>query len=418
MKVSDIMQKHVEFVTSDTKVLDVARIIFGRRINGLPVCENKKVVGFITDTDILSKFHPTMQEFAEDPFSSADFESMEGKAREILELTAKDIMNKKPITVNADAPLLRADSTMRLRDVGRLPVVDDEGNLVGIVSMGDIFKSLVGKKMPYLESEEYHDWIAQHFDLGMGWESRLTAEIPPLVDLFKKNGVKKVIDIGCGTGGHAVELARNGFEVLGLDNSHLMHKVATDKLKSLPKDIRNRVKFIKGDYSEILRRLTDQYDACIFMGNAFSHIPYTYNEVLDRLESVLSQKNGIIVLQLSNAEKDLKYSNGVRRFAVKQSKLSPEWKHAYLWFVDSAPEKKGDVLMLNAAIFDFNGKMWTVRGTNRVATMPFLKDNLKSLFKKHQFPNLSFTGSVGSKPILKNQFKVDKSDWLNVVAKR
>ena len=95
MKVSDIMQKNVDFVNPKMSLFDVAKLIFGNKINGVPVCEGKKVVGFIMDTDILKKFHPTMQEFTEDPFASADFEHMEEKAKEILELSAKDIMSKK-----------------------------------------------------------------------------------------------------------------------------------------------------------------------------------------------------------------------------------------------------------------------------------------------------------------------------------
>ncbi|MBI4089532.1 MAG: CBS domain-containing protein [Candidatus Levybacteria bacterium] len=418
MKVSDVMSRHVEFVTSDTKVLDVARIIFGRRINGLPVCKGKKVVGFITETDILSKLHPTMQEFAEDPLSSVNFESMEGKVREVLELTAKDITSKTPTVVNANDPLLKADSIMRVKDVGRLPVVDDRENLVGIISMGDIFKSIVGKKMPYLESEEYHDWISRHFDMAMGWESRLTAEIPPLVDLFKKNNVKKILDIGCGTGGHAIELAKNGFEVVGLENSQLMFKVAQDKWSKLAKSLKKKVKFLKGDYIDLLSNIHNHYEAAIFMGSALSHIPYKYMQVLDKLESILSKKNACIVLQLSNHEKAIDYNNGLRRFTVKQSRLSPEWKHAYLWFYDSSYDTKGDPLMLNAAIFDFDGSVWTIRGINRVATIPFSIKDLQSIFNRFNFPKVSFYGSEGFKPLFVDKFKPDKSEWLNVVARR
>lgn len=418
MKVSDVMQKHVEFVTTDTKVLDVTRLIFGRRINGLPVCENKKVVGFITDTDILSKLHPTMQEFAEDPLSSVNFESMEGKAIEVLELTAKDIMSKRPIVVNVDDPLLKADSQMRLKDVGRLSVVDDKGNLVGIISRGDIFKAVVGKKMPYLESEEYHDWIAQHFDMAMGWESRISAEIPSLTNLFKKNNLKKVIDIGCGTGSHVIELAKNGFEVLGLENSQLMFKVAKGKWGELPKNLQKKVKFLHGDYVELLSKPHGLYDAAIFMGSAFSHIPYKYMQVLDKLELVLSKNNACIVLQLANDEKAINYNNGLRRFTIKQSKLSPEWKHAYLWFYDSSYDTKGEPLMLNAAIFDFDGSMWTVRGMNRVETMSFSKEDLENMLGRFNFPRVSFHGSKGLEPLFKNEYKSSESDWLNVIAKR
>lgn len=417
MKVSDVMQKYVEYVSVDTKILDVARIIFGRRINGLPVCEGKKVVGFIAETDILGKFHPTMQEFTEDPFSSSNFENMEEKAQEILGLTAKNLMNKKPITVNTDDPLLRADSLMRLRDVGRLPVVDKKGNLVGIVSMGDIFKSLVGKKIPYLESEEYHDWVAQHFDLAIGWESRIPSEIPALIELFRKNEVKKVLDIGCGTGEHAIELVKNGFQVLGLENSRGMFNIAQSKWKNLPKNLKTQVKFIQGDYVENLKKLKDEYQAAIFMGNAMAHFPNTYSKVLRELNSILSKKNSVVVAQLINFERALKSNNRLYRFMIKQSKFSPSQEHAYFWFFDP-PQKKGDLLTLNMGILDFDGHKWLTRGINAVQTTPFTKEGLRKNFKDINFPKVSFFGSKGSEPLLKNKFKPDKNDWLTVVAKR
>ncbi len=280
MKVADAMQKHVEYVGVDTKILDIARVIFGRHINGVPVCKDKKVVGFIAETDILSKFHPTIEEFTEDPFLSSNFENMEKKTQEIFDLTAKDIMSKRPITINADDPLLRADSIMRIKDVGRLPVVDDKGNLVGIISHGDIFKSLVGKKMPYLESEEYHDWIAQHFDLATDWKSRIPAEIPSITALFKKKEVKKVLDIGCGTGEHAIDLARNGFTVVGLEHSRVMFRTAQAKWRALPNSLKSKVKFTQGEYVENLRKLKEEFQAAIFMGNALAHIPKSYREIL------------------------------------------------------------------------------------------------------------------------------------------
>ncbi|EKD65463.1 MAG: CBS protein, partial [uncultured bacterium] len=108
MKVSDVMSKHVEYVSVDAKIEEIARLIFGRGINGLPVCEGKKVIGFITERDILSKFYPSVQEYIEDPFGEGDFESMEKKVPQILALTAEDIMSGDPTIVTADTPLLRA----------------------------------------------------------------------------------------------------------------------------------------------------------------------------------------------------------------------------------------------------------------------------------------------------------------------
>jgi len=417
MKVSDIMQRHVEFVNPDTKVVDVARIIFGRRVNGLPVCKNRKVVGFISETDILSKFHPTMQEFTEDPFLSSNFEKMEGKAQEILSLKAQDIMSKKPITIGADDLVLRADSTMRIKDVGRLPVVDKRGNLVGIVAMGDIFKSLVGRKMPYLESEEYHDWIAKHFDLAIGWESRIPSEVPSLSGLFHKKDVRKILDIGCGTGEHAIALAKNGFQVLGLENSPMMFEVAHGKWKLLSKDLRAKVRFIKGDYVKNLKKIKEEYQGAMFMGNALAHISNSYNEILKELNRILSKKDSVIVSHLINFDKAINVNNNLFRFTIQQSRLSPSWKHGYLWFYDP-PVKEGNLVTLNAGILDFDGQRWSMRGMNSVKTIGFTRSALNNLFKNIDFSKVSFYGSSKDEPLFENEFKIGKSDWLTVVAER
>ncbi len=418
MKVSDVMQKHVEFVSSDARVIDVARIIFGRRINGVPVCDEKKVIGFVTERDILSKFLPTMQEYIEDPFGSSNFEGMENNVQSILELSVKEIMSKDPTVVSREDPLLRAYSLMSVHKVGRLPVVDKHRYLVGIISKSDLFKALVGKKMPYLEGEEYHDWIAKHFDLAIGWESRIPSEIPSLTDLFHKKEVKRILDIGCGTGEHAIELAKNGFTVFGLEHSRVMFGTAQAKWKNLPKTLQAKVKFIQGDYIKNLKKIKDEYQAAMFMGNAMAHIPNTYVNILKELSSILSKKKAVVVSQLINFEKAIKNNNRLSRFTIKQSKISPSWQHAYFWFFDP-PLKKGNLLTLNAGILDFDGRRWNTRGLNAVQTVPFTKRDLKKIFKDIDFPKVTFYGSKRTaEPLLSHKFNVNKSDWLNVVAER
>jgi len=417
MKVSDVMSKHVEYVSTDAKVEEIARLIFGRGINGLPVCKGKKVIGFITERDILSKFYPSVQEYVEDPFGEGDFESMEEKVSEILALTAKEMMSRNPVTVTADTPLLRAQSLMFVNKVGRLPVVDKDNNLVGMISKGDIFRSVVGKKMRYAESEEYHDWIARHYDFAIGWESRLPKEIPSLINLFKKYKITKVLDIGCGTGEHAIALAENGFTVLGIENSRMMFGVAKSKWENLPQTLKEKVRFIRKDHVDALKEIKEEFGAAIFMGNTLAHMPYTHLEALKELDRILPSKNAIIVVQLVNFNKAIKIKERLFNFSIKKSRLSPEWEHAYFWFYDP-PRKKGDLLLLNASILNFNGKMWTSGGMNSVLTVPLTKEKLKKLFGTVRFPRISFYGTKYWGALFSKPFKQNESDWLNVIARR
>lgn len=147
MKVKDAMSKKIDYTTPKAKLKDVSKLIFDHHINGLPVLKGKKLVGFITERDILQEFYPSMKEYMEDIVNEANFEKMEKKVSQIFEMSAEKIMSKKIITVTPETPLLEAQSRMFVGKVGRLPVVDKDKRLVGIISKGDIFKYLVGKRI-------------------------------------------------------------------------------------------------------------------------------------------------------------------------------------------------------------------------------------------------------------------------------
>lgn len=147
MKVVNAMSKKVDYVTPKTRVKEISKLIFLHHINGVPVLKGRKVVGFITERDILHQFYPSMREYMEDPVNEANFEAMEKNITRIFELTAGKIMSKHPITIHTDSPLLEAQSLMFMHKIGRLPVVDRKKNIVGIIAKGDIFKYLVGKRL-------------------------------------------------------------------------------------------------------------------------------------------------------------------------------------------------------------------------------------------------------------------------------
>src|SRR3989344_9607003 len=139
MKVANAMSRKVDYVTPETRVKEFSKLIFSRGINGVPVIKGKKVIGFITERDILHQFLPTMREYMEDPVNEANFEKMEKKISYILSLTADKIMAKHLVTIQSDAPLLEAQSLMFVNKIGRLPVVDKKNNLIGIIAKADIF---------------------------------------------------------------------------------------------------------------------------------------------------------------------------------------------------------------------------------------------------------------------------------------
>jgi len=416
MKVSDIMSTNVDSVKTTTSVRDAAKLIFGRNINGLPVVEGKKIVGFITEKDILGRFYPSVEEYMEDIVHSGDFEETEEKISEILALPVEKIMNLKPVTVKENTPILQAQSLMNLRKIGRLPVVNDKEELIGILTKGDIFRAAVGDRLPFGGEEEYHDWQVRHYDIVTDWEERLRNEIPDLASLFRKEKVKDVLDIGYGTGEHDIALAQEGFNVTGIESSSLMSKAANEKLQKLPEKIRRNLVFLNGKYVEVLSDKKEVFQAAIFMGNAFPHLVSNYQKVLKAVSDSLTPENSIIVMQIINIEKILTVNNRVFdvNFGVPKNKFPQE--QAFFRFFD--PKNKEGHAMLTTTVFDFDGKKWKFRSVNSTPVIQLDTEGIKDLLKKNGFNKVSFFGGKFLGPLFQESFNPKESDLLNVVAQR
>ena len=422
MKVSDVMSKQVDYVGVDTTVRDVCRLIFGRGINGVPVCKNKKVIGFITERDILAKFYPTMQDYVEDYAHARDFEAMEDKVSEIFALKAIDVTSKNPTTVGSDTPILHANSLMAVHKIGRLPVVDEKGNLVGIIAKGDIFRAAVGDRLELAEDEEYNDWLSKRYYLTVDWKSRLSFEMPDLIKVFRERDVERVLDIGCGTGEHVIELAKHGFTAFGIERSKLMVEAANKNRESLPKTIQERVAFIYGEYENLIPSLQKKdLHAAIVMGNSLSHNPYNYKTVIKKTANILSRKK-LMIFQVTNFEKVLKTQKRLLNFSFLKNdyEASPYQEHLFLEYYD--PPRDGKTLLKTFAIFDFTGKRWKFYGVRNALFAYLTKEEIERTLKACGYRSISFYGSSfdGRKwdYLFRKSFKPLESDWLNVVARR
>lgn len=151
MKVRDVFQKEIGYTTPDSTLFDAAKFIFGHKHQGIPVIKlkgrNKKLVGFITEQDILSQLFPKLSDIIEDYVHVRDFEEMEKNVKSVLTKKVKEVMSKQIISIHVNEPLLKAESIMKIKDISRLPVVNDKGYFVGIISKVDIFKALVSSKI-------------------------------------------------------------------------------------------------------------------------------------------------------------------------------------------------------------------------------------------------------------------------------
>jgi len=126
------------------------------------------------------------------------------------------------------------------------------------------------------------------------------SDIEFLDNLFKENDCKSVIDVGCGTGNHALILSRLGYEVTAVDISSSMIKKAKEK------DREARIQFLRGDMRELERVVPpgQKFDAAICLGQTFCNL--ITNRDIQRffkgLHKVL-KRNGLFIFNARNARK-------------------------------------------------------------------------------------------------------------------
>ncbi|MBQ7979910.1 MAG: CBS domain-containing protein [Candidatus Methanomethylophilaceae archaeon] len=119
-QLSLIMKKEIKTITPEATIEEVAEIFYTMRIHRLPVVENGKLVGIVTPTDLL-KIISGMK----------------------TTLTAEDVINTTCVTAYQDEPLTYTIPAMRISDVTALPVLDEHGDLVGIITDRDLFDDQV-----------------------------------------------------------------------------------------------------------------------------------------------------------------------------------------------------------------------------------------------------------------------------------
>lgn len=142
-KVGSVMTTEVVRAEYGTPFKEVARLLADHRISGLPVIdEDEKVVGVLSETDLMAR-----QAQTPDPYApkrrvrlaglrrGARKQAMKARAR-----TAGQLMTEPPVTVHADDSIVEAARTMARRRVERLPVLDEEDRLVGIVTRRDLLQ--------------------------------------------------------------------------------------------------------------------------------------------------------------------------------------------------------------------------------------------------------------------------------------
>lgn len=137
MKVKQAMHEGCTWCSPDTPLTEIAKILRDEDIGAVPIGDNDKLIGMVTDRDI------TCRGVAE--------------SSELSSLTARDVMTEGIAWCWEDDDLNTAVQKMEQQQLRRLPVMNSEKRMVGILSLGDISHSLAFK-----HSGEFASAVSAH----------------------------------------------------------------------------------------------------------------------------------------------------------------------------------------------------------------------------------------------------------------
>ena len=121
MKVKDMMHKGAEYVAPNAKLQVIAKKMRDYDVGAIPVCEDGKTIGMVTDRDIAVRA---------------------ANGKDLSKLEAKDVMSKDVIFCRDSEEAEDALRIMEDNKIRRLPVLNEAKKLVGMVSLGDISHAL------------------------------------------------------------------------------------------------------------------------------------------------------------------------------------------------------------------------------------------------------------------------------------
>jgi CBS domain-containing protein len=203
MKVKELMNEEVVAVEPETTLKDVASLLVEHRISGVPVVDaERKVLGVVSEADIVVKEQGAKPEsrILDWLLGGGFFEPERLSAR-----TVEQAMSSPAITIGAGKEVFQAARLMTEHGVKRLPVVDDKGALIGIVTRSDLVKAFarsddelaneideMARRALLIEDEALHVHVHDgvvHLSGKLGRRSdaellpRFVARVPGVVDV-------------------------------------------------------------------------------------------------------------------------------------------------------------------------------------------------------------------------------------------
>ena len=156
LKVSEVMRHEVATVHPDSPITAVVELLLDKDFTAVPVVDDQaKVVGMVSDNDLLTRggmnVTISLKRATDLDYVRELHDSLENPARKVSE-----VMTREAVTTTPDTILGSAARVMVEKHLKRLPVVDSDGKLVGILGRLDVLNTIAAVHLPEWHPEAHH----------------------------------------------------------------------------------------------------------------------------------------------------------------------------------------------------------------------------------------------------------------------
>jgi CBS domain-containing protein len=149
--VAEVMSRDPIVVRPETPLKEAIQILAERRISGLPVVdETDKLVGIVSETDLMWQetgvTPPAYIMFLDSVIFLKNPAQYERDLHKALGQTVGEVMSRDPVTISPERSLKEAAQLMHDRSVHRLPVIDADGRVIGILTRGDVVRAMAASE--------------------------------------------------------------------------------------------------------------------------------------------------------------------------------------------------------------------------------------------------------------------------------
>ncbi|MFX1541358.1 MAG: class I SAM-dependent methyltransferase [Promethearchaeota archaeon] len=247
--------------------------------------------------------------------------------------------------------------------------------------------------------------LALIYDQAIDWTQRLSNELPFFSSLLKNHKTARILDLACGSGRHAIALALEGFDVIGLDLSSTMI-AAAEKYAQINQVA---VEFITADMQKATDVVEGSFDLILCIGNSLALLP-TLQAVQSTLEgaySLLGEK-GIFVAQILNFD-EIQHT-GFRFFPLKSGKTAKGNEVIFARFFEPITDSMNVQLVFTG--FIKTETSWRAKTVSQ-SILQINKSKLESILQKTGFTRISFFSDYQKNPFL----PLENRNLLSVASK-